>query len=76
MTKAVKTWEAVQLERAVLVAKTRWGHGWRLLGADIREALVRAEVLAILAQAATAVAETPQGKLAELAMHWPEGDAK
>lgn len=70
-----KSWEVTQLERAVKAAKARWGNGWRNLGADLREAQVRAEVLAILAQAAT-VENTPQGRLAELAMRWPEGDVK
>jgi hypothetical protein len=66
------TWEEKQLKQAVINAKQKAGSAWSMvLGAELRRALVRAEVLSILAAAAS-VEDTPQGRLASLACQWGE----
>jgi hypothetical protein len=67
-----KSWEEFQLGEAVKRVKAKFGPtGWNMLGDDLRSALVKAEVLSVIAAGAD-FETTPQGKLAALACQWGE----
>jgi hypothetical protein len=61
------TWEQKQYVRACKTAAERMGRGWDKIGPEYRTLLVKAEVLSIIAAGAD-FADTPQGRLAVLAM--------
>ena len=61
------TWEQKQLEAAISSARKKFGAvGWNMLGEEIRHALIKSEVLSIIA-ANDSFEDTPQGRLADLA---------
>jgi hypothetical protein len=60
------------MKEAVKAAKGRVGHaGWTILGPQLRQALVRGEVLRILGMWAT-IEDTLAGKLATAGVRWDE----
>jgi hypothetical protein len=68
--KAGAPWEVKQYELAIGRARKQFGPvGWRMLGTDLRTALIKAEVLAVIAAGAS-FENTPQGRLADLAMRF------
>ena len=67
------SWEQAQLVRAAVAARKRMGAGWSMIGSELRAALIKAEVLSIIAAAAD-FEDTPQGRLATLAMRYDDED--
>ena len=64
------SWEQNELDEAVERVRKRIGAlAWGVLGPDSRIALVRSEVLGILASAAI-IKNSPHGRLAALAMKY------
>ena len=66
------TWETQQLRTAVKAAKAKAGAAWSMvLGPELKRALVKAEVLSIVAAGAS-FEDTPQGRLATLGCQWSD----
>lgn len=59
------------LKEAVANAQRRWGRGFDSLGPDLQQAVVRSHVLSLIGMIAT-VEDSGAGRLAALALQWPE----
>lgn len=68
------SWEQNQFEEAIERVKKRMGAlAWGVLGPESRVALVRSEVLSVLA-VAPCIENSPHGRLASLAMKYSSED--